>query len=100
MDTPARLLPPSLYKHATSKRVLNDYLVERARSSLSEWDRQDGRVNKKGQTLLERYAAHEIQRLDRTVDYPLLRTYSNSYEAKRIGLIRAALASLTRQHLA
>ncbi|MGA4289965.1 YopJ family acetyltransferase [Ralstonia pseudosolanacearum] len=100
VDTPARLLPPSLYKHATSKRVLNDYLVERARSSLSEWDRQDGRVNKKGQTLLERYAAHEIQRLDRTVDYPLLRTYSNSYEAKRIGLIRAALASLTRQHLA
>ncbi|ARU25369.1 adenine permease (plasmid) [Ralstonia solanacearum] len=36
----------------------------------------------------------------RTTSWQLLRTYSNSYEAKRIGLIRAALASLTRQHLA
>ncbi|MDO3530293.1 hypothetical protein Q3O93_25100, partial [Ralstonia pseudosolanacearum] len=65
---------------------------------------------------MERYAAHEIQRLDDTVDspllrtdshaheatridlnYPLLHTYSNSYEVKRIDLIRTALAYLAVQ---
>nr|CUV37252.1 conserved protein of unknown function [Ralstonia solanacearum]CUV64286.1 conserved protein of unknown function [Ralstonia solanacearum] len=46
---------------------------------------------------MERYAAHEIQRRERPVDYnvPLLCTYSNSYEAKRIDLIWTALAALT-----
>ncbi|MGD7154841.1 hypothetical protein ACQCRO_18705, partial [Ralstonia pseudosolanacearum] len=46
-----------------------------------------------------RTLAHTRAQL-RTTSRQLLRTYSNSYEAKRIGLIRAALASLTRQHLA
>lgn len=40
----------------------------------------------------------EAQSID--LNYPLLRTYSNSYEAKRIDLIRTALASLTHHHLA
>ncbi|MGC5829930.1 type III secretion system YopJ family effector RipJ [Ralstonia pseudosolanacearum] len=94
----AQFLPPSLYKHATSKRVLDAYVAERARGALFRVvDRPDGKVNKKGQTLVERYAAHEIQRRERPVDYnvPLLCTYSNSYEAKRIDLIWTALAALT-----
>ncbi len=57
----AQLLPPSLYKHATSKRVLNDYWVKRMSSSL-KGEGPDSKVNKKGQTLLERHAANEIQR--------------------------------------
>ncbi|MGA0525257.1 hypothetical protein ACO2WH_25730, partial [Escherichia coli] len=79
--TAAQFLPPSLYKHATSMRVLDAYVAERARGPLSREDRPDGKVNKKGQTLVERYAAHEIQRRERPVDYnvPLLCTYSNSY---------------------
>ncbi len=97
---PAQHLPPSLYKHATSKRVLNDYWVERTRVGFAKGEGPDSKVNKKGQTLLERSAANEIQRLDYTLDYPLVRTYSNSYEAKRIDLIRTALASLADQHLA
>lgn len=91
-------MPPSLYKHATSKRVLDAYVAERARGALFRvMGRPDGKVNKKGQTLVERYAAHEIQRRERPVDYnvPLLCTYSNSYEAKRIDLIWTALAALT-----
>ncbi len=93
----ARLLPPSLYKHTTSRRVLDQYSMARARHSSAGLDRPDGRVNKKGQTLRERHTAHTIQRMDFTVDYPLLRTYSNSYEAKRIDFIRTALAHLTAQ---
>ncbi|WP_269153510.1 YopJ family acetyltransferase [Ralstonia solanacearum] len=107
----ARLLPLSLYKHATSKRVLNDYWAKRTGSGFAKGEGPDSKVNKKGQTLLERYAANEIQRPVRAdsnsdeaqsidLNYPLLRTYSNSYEAKRIDLIRTALASLTHHHLA
>lgn len=89
-------MPPSLYKHATSKRVLDAYM-ERRVAPFRVVGRPDGKVNKKGQTLVERYAAHEIQRRERPVDYnvPLLCTYSNSYEAKRIDLIWTALAALT-----
>ncbi len=67
------------------------FVVKRMSSSL-KGEGPDSKVNKKGQTLLERHAANEIQRPVRTysnsneaqsidLNYPLLRTYSNSYEA-------------------
>lgn len=104
--TAARHLPPSMFKHATSRRVLENYVklqrrhrdeaMERARNGFKGWERPivdpDGKVNKQGQTLLQRYEAHETERL-----HPLgyLHMYSTSYEAKRIEMIRTALAHLT-----
>lgn len=58
--------------------------------------RHDGQaaVNKKGQTLLQRHAGHSVTRESRQEPGRML-TYSTSYEAKRIDMIREALAHLT-----
>lgn len=107
LDAP-RNLPPSMLKHATSKTVLQRYVQasgERRRAAQARreagftgWQRVRvdamGPVNKKGQSLLERHAAHLITREDRTRPGRML-TYSNSYELKRIDLVRRALAHLT-----
>jgi hypothetical protein len=107
LDGP-RNLPPSMFKHATSKTVLQRYIRvsgERRRAAQARreagftgWQRVRAdtmaSVNKKGQTLLERHAAHLVTRADRTRPGRML-TYSNSYELKRIDLVRQALAHLT-----
>jgi hypothetical protein len=103
-----RLLPPSLFKHATSRGVLERYIAAidtgrtaaqaRREAGFTGWQRDwpDGQapVNKKGQNLLERHAAHTISRQD-PVDPHRQRSYSNSYEIKRIEMVRQALVHLT-----
>lgn len=103
-----RQLPPSLFKHTTSAKVLQRYIeVSRQRLQAAQARRQAGftgwqrlrtdplaPVNKKGQSLLQRHAAHSVTREDRTQPGRLL-SYSNSYELKRIDLIQEALAHLT-----
>ena len=103
-----RLLPPSFFKHATSGNVIGRYVdacdagrtaaEARRQAGFTGWQRDwpDGQapVNKKGQTLQQRHAAHSITRESRR-DPGRLLTYSNSYEAKRIELIREALTHLT-----
>jgi hypothetical protein len=100
---PHSVLPPSFYKHATSRKVITDYLA--ARTELREAGASsshsveepltdpNGPVNKRGQGLLERFDSHVVQRWDeRNAQY---RRFSNSYESKRIELIATALAHLT-----
>lgn len=110
--TAARQLPPSLFKHATSRRVLENYLdmQRHQRDDVTEWAWHgfmqqerlivdpDGMVNKQGQTLLQRYDLHETERADPLTG--MRRKYSTSYEDKRIKLIRTALAHLTRDKAA
>lgn len=107
LDAP-RNLPPSLFKHATSKDELKHYIqVSSSRRRAAQAKRNAGftgwqrlrpdamaPVNKKGQNLLERHAAHEVTRPDRAQP-GRSRTYSNSYEHKRIHLVRQALTHLT-----
>lgn len=86
---PATALPPSFFKHSTSGNDLLDNLFQRDEAG------RDGVfnpvVNRDGQTLLERWTSHMTHRKDSTGKD---RWYSNSYEAKRIALIRTALAAL------
>ncbi|HEY9106123.1 MAG TPA: YopJ family acetyltransferase [Roseateles sp.] len=103
-----RLLPPSLFKHATSGRVVERYVdacdagrsaaEARRQAGFTGWQRDwpDGQapVNKQGQNLQQRHAAHSITRESRKAPGRLI-SYSNSYEAKRIELIREALTHLT-----
>ena len=49
-------------------------------------------VNQKGQSLLQRHASHLVER-PASVGDKMIR-FSNSYEAKRIELVRIALAQL------
>lgn len=107
LDAP-RNLPPSLFKHATSKDELEHYIqVSGSRRGAAQAKKRDGftgwqrprpdalaPVNKKGQSLLERHAAHLVTRPDRTQP-ERQRTYSNSYELKRIDMLRQALLHLT-----
>jgi hypothetical protein len=104
----SRLLPPSLFKHATSRGVLDRYIAAtdagraaaqaRRQAGFTGWQRDwpDGQapVNKKGQNLLERHAAHSISRQD-PVNRNRQLSYSNSYEIKRIEMVRQALVHLT-----
>ncbi|WP_140629755.1 YopJ family acetyltransferase [Methylibium rhizosphaerae] len=93
---PATLLPASLLKHSTSGTALLDSLFQRDASPHAQ--KQDGVfnpvVNRDGQTLLERWTSHLTHRWDAKAEKP--RTYSNSYEAKRIDLVRTALAHLVK----
>ena len=95
-------LPPGFFKHATSSTVVKNFLdVKRTRfqkamsSEHVGWAMPpvdpDAPVNKKGQLLDQRYAEHLVQRPD---NEGVVRSYSNSYELKRILLIREALAHL------
>jgi hypothetical protein len=74
-------LPASFMKHATSGTVVDAYLDQ---SPLAD---PGAAVNHQGETLRERHDKHVITRG--------LFTYSNSFEAKRIELVRAALHHLT-----
>lgn len=95
---PAHLLPPAFFKHANSGRDIRDYLV--ARSGAAQAAAQplgprqviDPIVNKKGQSLLQRHASHLVERPASMGDKMI--RFSNSYEAKRIELVRIALAQL------
>lgn len=93
---PSTFLPPSFFKHSTSGNDLLDNLFRR--DEVGHARRLDGVfnpvVNQKGQTLLERWTSHLTSRVDQ--DTGKQRVYSNSYEAKRIELIRTALAHLIR----
>lgn len=105
-----RNLPPSMFKHATSKAVLQRYIQasgERRRAAQAKrhagftgWQRLRpdalAPVNKKGQSLLERHAALLVTRQDRKQPGRQL-TYSNSYELKRIDIVRQALVHLTKE---
>jgi hypothetical protein len=95
-------LPPGFFKHTTSRSVVRDFLdVKRTRfqkamsSEPVGWAMPpvdpDAPVNKKGQRLDQRYAEHFIERPDAE---GIVRTFSNSYEMKRILLIREALTHL------
>jgi hypothetical protein len=92
-------LPPAFFKHANSGRDIRDYLVARSRAAQTAADPQGPRlvidpiVNKKGQSLRERHESHLVER-PASVGNKTIR-YSNSYEAKRIELVRVALAPLT-----
>jgi len=95
---PPHELPPAFFKHANSARDIEDYLVARAgaaRTAEPPGNRRlvtDPIVNKKGQSLRERHASHLVER-PASVGDKMIR-YSNSYEAKRIELVRVALAQL------
>jgi len=87
---PAADLPPSFFKHSTSRNDLLGNLSQRKEAG------PDGVfnpvVNKDGQTLLDRWESHKTSRWDPRAGKE--QSYSNSYEAKRIELIRTALAAL------
>jgi YopJ Serine/Threonine acetyltransferase len=83
---PATDLPPSFFKHSSSGMDLVDNLLKRDEAG------RDPVVNRGGQTLLERWTSHMTHRWD--AEKGKERWYSNSYEAKRIDLIRTALAAL------
>ena len=95
---PSHHLPPAFFKHANSGRDIRDYLV--ARSQAAQAGAQplgplrviDPIVNKKGQSLLQRHASHVVERPASSGDKMI--RFSNSYEAKRIELVRIALAQL------
>jgi hypothetical protein len=100
------LLPPSFFKHATSRSVVGRYTEARrldhalaVRRGAGDGEGRDpfagpdAHVNKKGQSLQQRFESHLVHRADR--DRGVNRTYSNSYEAKRIEIIKTALAHLT-----
>ncbi|CAM3711419.1 YopJ serine/threonine acetyltransferase [Paracidovorax anthurii] len=101
------VLPPAFMKHATSARTLREYL-EKRRQEPNAAAADQGAVNKRGETLLERHAAHEVTRQKRPPEEstwftPILKclgmdtgpktsTYSASYLHKRIEFVRTALA--------
>ncbi|MDR7149974.1 hypothetical protein J2W49_001929 [Hydrogenophaga palleronii] len=85
----AAALPPSFFKHSTSGNDLINNLFLRDEAG------RDPVVNREGQTLLERWTSHMTARRDPQNNKQ--RLYSNSYEAKRIDLIRTALAALVPQ---
>lgn len=103
----ASVLPPAFMKHATSASVLRDYL-EKRRQEPGASDSSLGAVNRRGETLLERHAAHAVTRpkgpaAEPTWMTPILQclgldtgpdtvTYSDSYAHKRIEFVRLALA--------
>lgn len=102
------LLPPSFFKHTTSRSVVGRYTEARrldhalavrraagdgAGAGPGPFASPDAPVNKKGQSLQQRFESHIVHRADR--DRGVNRTYSNSYEAKRIEIIKTALAHLT-----
>jgi hypothetical protein len=102
------LLPPSFFKHTTSRSVVGRYLETRRLdhalavrrgagdgpgATPDPFGSPDAPVNKKGQSLQQRFEGHLVNRADR--DRGVNRTYSNSYEAKRIEIIKTALAHLT-----
>ncbi|GKS84169.1 hypothetical protein AVMA1855_08475 [Acidovorax sp. SUPP1855] len=103
-------LPPSFIKHSTSATEIRQY--EKARSkpahALSD-DAPQAVVNRKGQTLQQRHAAHEVTRIGPLPPLtftsaileclgiprePISVRYSNSYEHKRIEFVRGALAHI------
>lgn len=100
-------LPPSFFKHATSEKTIKAYVEARRRDHATApnptadrvppWRRDfggpDEPVNKQGETLLKRYESNEVVRYDSRSEKEV--TYSNSYEAKRIEMIKTALAELT-----
>jgi hypothetical protein len=96
---PPHLLPPAFFKHANSGRDIRDYLAARSGAAQAAAQYQGPRlvvdpiVNKKGQSLLQRHASHLVER-PASVGDKMIR-FSNSYEAKRIELVRVALAQLT-----
>jgi hypothetical protein len=83
-------LPPAFYKHATSRRVLEDYL-----GILGQRDpaAAEAAVNKRGKTLLQRYDDNFVSRDDPSDNETI--HYSMSYEEKRVEIIKTALAHLT-----
>lgn len=95
---PSHQLPPAFFKHANSSRDLRDYLVARSRAAQAAPQPQgplrvnDPIVNKKGQSLTKRFASHVVERPASSGDKMI--RFSNSYEAKRIELVRIALAQL------
>lgn len=93
---PSTRLPASFLKHSTSGNDLLDNLFRRDESNHAR--RQDGVfnpvVNRQNQTLLERWTSNLTSREDEKAGKH--RWYSNSYEAKRIELVRTALAHLIR----
>jgi YopJ Serine/Threonine acetyltransferase len=95
---PGTDLPAAFFKHTTSRTVLTGYLngkrLEYAKALQPDAPDQsqdlvnpEAAVNKKKQTLLQRYEAHVVDRN--------FITYSNSYELKRIEFVRNALHHLT-----
>ncbi|KQV89783.1 hypothetical protein ASC87_28645 [Rhizobacter sp. Root1221] len=95
-----------MFKHATSEKTIKAYVEARRRdhrtdlnptANVPPWRRDfggpDEPVNKGGETLLKRYESNEVVRYDPRSEKEL--TYSNSYEAKRIEMIKTALAELT-----
>ncbi|HEU4459374.1 MAG TPA: YopJ family acetyltransferase [Methylibium sp.] len=81
----ARETPLSLLKHATSLRVVKKVLNAMDDPSVAE-----RAVNKRGETLVQRVKSHIVKRVtDKKI------SFSNSHEAKRIQIIRSALAQLT-----
>jgi hypothetical protein len=91
---PATALPPSFFKHSTSGNDLLDNLFHR--DAVGRDAMFNPVVNGDGQTLLERWTSHMTQRWDDAASKA--RWYSNSYEAKRIDLIRTALSALVLDH--
>jgi hypothetical protein len=92
---PPHLLPPAFFKHANSGRDIRDYLVARAGAAQPPGPPRrviDPIVNKKGQSLLQRHASHLVERQASSGEK--MNRFSNSYEAKRIELVRIALAQL------
>ncbi len=89
---PAVLLPPSFFKHATSPKDLVVNLAQRQGSG--PHGVVNPVVNKEGQTLMDRCGSHLTSRWDARAGTQ--RVYSNSYEAKRIELVRTALAALVQ----
>ncbi|QUP56322.1 hypothetical protein GO998_21755 (plasmid) [Ralstonia syzygii] len=103
-----RHLPPAFFKHATSERVVDTYLdAKRTQFQASTaralahrerpdwWHRPpvdpDAPVNRKGQTLARRQAGYMTQRVN---TFGVVHTYSNSYEHKRIEIVRNTIGHL------
>jgi hypothetical protein len=104
----AASLPSSFLKHSTSASALRSYIAGRAGQDSAQAVAEE-RVNKKGQTLMERRAAHMVVRYApppastwfdhflECIAWPREMVpfeYSNSYEHKRLEFVRTAIAHI------